>query len=216
MWSTWQARWETALTACERLGGTAHPLEIAPPAHEEEVIAVERALGYPLPVSFRTILISFSKRVSFAWFLPSPFALPDPLRGIFCGQCHWDIAQLLAFEQDRKGWISQVFPNRNEPYDQVWHQKLAFMAIPNGDYLTIDLQSGNDGPVVYASHDDGEGHGYAFGTNFIDFIDRWSLLGCPGGEDWQILPFVEPPSSYIDPHSKNAVTWKEIFNLKVI
>jgi len=215
MWSTWQTRWEAALTACERLGGAARPLEIAPPATEDEVIAIERALGYPLPASFRTILTAFSKRVSFAWFLPRPFPLPHPLRGIFCGQCQWDIARLLALEEERQGWITQVFPNRDDPYDRVWHQKLAFMPIQNGDYLTIDLQAGDDGPVVYASHDDGEGHGYAFGANFIDFIDRWTQLGCPGGEDWQILPFVESAISYINPHSTNAANWKGIIDLRI-
>jgi hypothetical protein len=216
MWSTWKTRWEAALAACERLGGDIHPLEIAPVATEQEVVVIEHALGYQLPISFRTILTMFSKRVSFAWCLPHDFALPYSLRNNFSGQCYWDIARLLDLEAERQGWITQVFPNHDDPYDRVWHQKVAFMALGNGDYLTIDLQAGNDGPVVYVSHDDGEGHGYAFGANFIDFVERWSQLGCPGGEDWQILPFVESPTSYIDPTSKNAVTWKEILNLQTI
>lgn len=213
IWNNWQYRWESALAACQRLGGDARSLEIAPPASERDVLAVEQALGYRLPLSFRTVLTSFAQRLSFAWFLPRQFQLPPSLRGIFSGQCHWDLAQLLACEHDRRGWVRQVFPKADDPYDRVWHHKLAFMHIPNGDYLTIDLLAGTDGPVVYASHDDGEGHGYALGANFIDFIDRWTQLGCPGGEDWQLLPFIESPTSFINPTSENARSWQSIFGL---
>lgn len=213
VWNNWQPRWEAALIACQRHGGDARSLEIAPPATESDVLVVEQELGYQLPLSFRTVLTSFAQRVSFAWFLPDRFKLPPPLRGIFAGQCHWDLSQLLVFEHDRRNWVTQVFPNPDDPYDRVWHHKLAFMHIPNGDYLTIDLLNGVDGPVIYASHDDGEGHGYTLGANFIDFIDRWTQLGCPGGEDWQILPFVENSTSFINHQSENARAWQGIFGI---
>ena len=212
-WNTWQSRWEHALAACQRLGGDVHPLEIGPPATEPEVLAVERELGYRLPTSFRSVLTSFARRVSFAWFLPSHLQLPTAFHDIFSGQCAWDLEQLLVYEYDRRGWVNQVFPNPDDPYDRVWHHTFAFMPVPNGDYLTIDLQAGEDGPVVYASHDDGGGHGYKLGANFIDCIDRWTQLGCPGGEDWQILPFLESPTSYINPTSENGREWQAFFGI---
>lgn len=40
----------------------------------------------------------------------------------------------------------------------------------NGDYLAFDLNHSNDAPIVYLSHDDGDGHGYKIANNFIEFI----------------------------------------------
>ncbi len=69
------------------------------------------------------------------------------------------------------------------PYNVVWHGKLAFHDVPSGDQLAFDLNEPSN-PVVYLSHDDGEGHGYRLGNDFIDFVERWSMVGCTGPEDW--------------------------------
>ena len=33
-------------------------------------------------------------------------------------------------------------------------------------------------------------HGQILGENFIDFMNKWTQLGCVGTEDWQFEPFL--------------------------
>src|SRR5262249_9542796 len=133
-------------------------------------------------------------------------------RGIFGGECSWSLTRLAEIEQGRKGWIECCFPNIEDEYDRVWHNKLAFLEVGNGDMLALDLSLPSV-PVVYMSHDDGEGHGYRLGADFTDFITRWTLLGCPGAEDWQMLPFISSPTSLLAPDCENARLWRSIFGL---
>lgn len=89
------------------------------------------------------------------------------------------------------------------------------MEVGNGDFIAFDLKEyPQKAPIVYLSHDDGEGHGYVLGEDFIDFMDRWTNIGCPGLEDRQILPFVDSPTSGINPDGKNAMEWKKLIGLK--
>ncbi|MGV3719452.1 MAG: SMI1/KNR4 family protein [Actinomycetota bacterium] len=146
------------------------------------------------------------------WFLPDETRFPAPFQEIFCGECYWDLHQLVALEESRRSWISSVFPDPENEYDRVWHQKLAFMEVGNGDLLALDL--GQEGaPVVYLSHDGGESHGYLLGRDFADFIDRWSLLGCPGAEDWQMAPFLSGPTSYLEVQGERAAQWRSVFGM---
>ena len=172
-----------ALRACDTIGGEARRLNIAPPASNEEVIRVENVLGLTLPLSFRRVLTDFSASIDLSWFLPQEIELPIEFRGIFRGQCSWDLSRLIDIDKGRKGWVENCFSNENDDYDRVWHNKLAFLEVGNGDCLAFDLDYSPDSPIVYLSHDVGEGHGYRLGDNFVDFIDKWSLLGCPGAED---------------------------------
>jgi hypothetical protein len=69
--------------------------------------------------------------------------------------------------------------------------------------------------VTYLSHDGDEFHGRHLGQDFIDFVDRWSLLGCPGNESWQLEPFVAVPGGGIDPTCANAREWRRWFGLRL-
>jgi hypothetical protein len=204
--------WEAALMSCRALGGRViTPLEIGPPANAQEIKDAEHWCKQTLPQAFNDVCQNFSKRVEFFWQLPDEPHPPEPLRGIFAGQCGWDLSYLP--EDIREDWIDSCFPNPNNPYDRVWHNKLAFFAVANGDCLAIDLSEAQRAPVVYLSHDGGEGHGYELGSDFSDFLQRWTKLGCPGPEDWQWLPFTNSRTSLIDPECENARIWREWFGL---
>jgi hypothetical protein len=51
--------------------------------------------------------------------------------------------------------------------------------------LGIVLATPGREPVVFLSHDGGEGHGDWLGRDFEDYVDRLGRLGCIGAEDWQ-------------------------------
>ena len=213
-WNQWKQWWQSALIACENCKGDIRPLKIKPPVKDKDIEKVEKKLGIKIPDSFGRILLEFSSGINFSWFLPDDFNLPQEFDEIFSGGCSWDIVDLIDLEKNRQGWIKECFPDPNDDYDNVWHDKLAFLHVPNGDMIGIDLNK-SDGPVVYMSHEDSEGHGNILGRNFIDFIDRWSRLGCPGPEDWQMMPFIADQKSCLDPNSNNAKRWRNIFGLRI-
>jgi SMI1/KNR4 family protein SUKH-1 len=213
-WEAWPSRWKAALQACERLGGETSELIIERPTSTAAVEAVEADLGIAIPGSFRTVLLEFSRKVDVRWLLPDQPKLP--FRGMFSGECYWDITQLADLERVRQGWVEHVFSNSDDPYDRVWHNKLTVLAVPNGDCVALDMASPSEPPVVYLSHDGGEGHGYVLGKSFIEFIDNWSLLGCPGSEDWQMMPFLPDSTSGLDPNCENARVWRKWFGLEGI
>ncbi|WNR42930.1 SMI1/KNR4 family protein [Paenibacillus roseipurpureus] len=195
------------------IGGDVQEILIEEPATEIQVSEVERTLGVPLPTSFRKTLLEFSSNFSFRWFLPDDFKLPEKFRGIFCGTPHWGIKLIQEFDDDRKGWIENVFPNSEDEYDVVWHNKLAFLAVGNGDYIAFELNGSEDPPVVYLSHDDGEGHGYKIGDNFLDFLEKWSKIAFVGAEDWQWLPFTTNKNSGIISDGHAAIEFRSIMKL---
>lgn len=207
----WTWRWHAALKAAQRLGCHNLELTIAPPASEERIASVEAKLGFGIPPDFRSVLLEYSAAVSFRWHLPDSFEPPPLFRATYAGDCHWDLARLVALEEQRQKWVNICFPDQNDPYDVVWHRKFAFQNIGNDDLIAIDLDPDSAGRVVYLSHDDGVGHGVAFAPSFSEFIDRWTQLGCPGGEDSQIDPFLGAEG--IDPHSETANAWRRLFGL---
>jgi hypothetical protein len=180
-----------------------------------EILAVEARMELHLPEAFRVVLEQLSAAVSLRWQLPIDRRPPEPLRGIFSGGCEWSLADLPLLEFQRRHWVEQVFPDPENPYDRVWHEKLAFQAAPNGDLIALDLHVATFGRVVYLSHDDGGGHGYTLGQDFTEFIDKWTQLGCPGPEDWQMLPFVESATSGIDAYGANARLWRDWFGMQL-
>jgi hypothetical protein len=205
---------ERYLEAVEHLGGEVERLHLGPPASEEAVTAVERELGVSLPVAFRRVLTEFASTVRFHWHAGEP-NFPAPFDDIFSGELSIGLHEMVALEHSRRDWIEACFPDPTSPYDKVWHDKLAFMSVVNGDMLAMDLNPEARGRIVYLSHDGGDGHGYVMAEDMIDLIRRWAPLGCPGAEDWQWLPFAGPSGAPIDPSGPNALRWRELMLGKV-
>jgi hypothetical protein len=184
-----------------------------PPAAESELQALEAELGHPLPASFRGVLSFVSGHVEFRWFAPAGNKYPKPLHQNFSGELRWSMDLIRQFNRDKSQWIETVFKNPQDKYDRVWHNKLAFHEVGNGDYLALDLDTPTCGQVVYLSHDDGEGHGYVMADSFAELLDLWVPLACTGAEDWQWLPFTNNKSTRIDPTCENADHWRRLLRV---
>ena len=205
------------LEKIEDLGGETDPLTIEKPATEEEIKAVEAQLGYTLPSHFREVLLENTAHLDFYWDIndimdEGDISLPDKLVEIFRGQLLFGLDLLLDYEDDRKGWVKEVYPDYNNEYDRVWHNKMSFHQVGNGDYIAIELEPENYGKVVYLSHDGSENHGLYIADNFKEFLMNYAAVGCTGGEDWQWEPFYSK-SKGIDPTSKNAETWYKVLEI---
>ena len=206
--------WKHFADAITKIGGEVQALSIEEPATEDEVAILESKLGFDLPQSLKEVLLCFSKKVEFRWFMPDSYELQGELSQIFSGERHWSLDWLVQFNEDKNDVRDGLFPNKEDLYDVVWHNKLAFQDVGNGDYLAIDLSRPGQEPVVYLSHDGGDGHGVKMAKNFKEFVFLSSRLGCVGAEDWQWLPFVEEGVPFINANSDNAYKFREALGVK--
>ena len=210
-------RLDLFLEKIEDLGGEVEPLMIEKPATEEEVKAVEAKLGYTLPAHFREVLLENTAHLEFWWDIDDiideeDISLPDKLAEIFRGKLLFGLDLLLDYEEDRQDWEGDAYPNSDKEYDRVWHNKMSFFQVGNGDYIAIELEPENYGKVVYLSHDGSENHGLYIADNFKEFLMNYATVGCTGGEDWQWEPFYTKGKG-IDPTSKNAKTWYKVLGI---
>ena len=205
------------LEKIEDLGGEVEPLTIEKPATEDEIKAVEAKLGYTLPPHFREVLLENTTHLEFGWDIDDiideeDISLPDKLAEIFRGKLLFGLDLLLDYEEDRQDWEGEVYPNSDKEYDRVWHNKMSFQQVGNGDYIAIELEPENYGKVVYLSHDGSENHGLYIADNFKEFLMNYAAVGCTGGEDWQWEPFYTAGKG-IDPSSENALAWYKLLNI---
>ena len=205
------------LEKIEALGGEVEPLTIEKPTTEEEIKAVEEQLGYTLPTHFREVLLENTAHLEFWWDIDDiideeDISLPDKLAEIFRGKLLFGLDLLLDYEEDRQDWEGDTYPNSDKEYDRVWHNKMSFFQVGNGDYIAIELEPENYGKVVYLSHDGSENHGLYIADNFKEFLMNYAAVGCTGGEDWQWEPFYSKGKG-IDPSSKNAKTWYKVLGI---
>ena len=221
----WSTRWSALREACVRhvasgrwLAGRGEPprFVVKPPADEKRILEIERCLGTRVPASLRSVLLEYSSAVDIQWQFPERTERPAAFREIFAGECRWDLETLPEIQKTLKGWVDGCFRDASNAYDAIWHNKFAFHEVGNGDMLAIEQGLPGRQPVVYLSHDDGQGHGYWLGADFEDFVDRHSKIGCVGAEDWQWLPFVDGPKSFLQPDGDSARSWREWFGLSVL
>ena len=205
------------LEKIEDLGGEVEPLTIEKPTTEEEIKAVEEQLGYTLPPHFREVLLENTAHLEFWWDIDDiideeDISLPDKLAEIFRGKLLFGLDLLLDYEEDRQDWEGEVYPNSDKEYDRVWHNKMSFFQVGNGDYIAIELEPENYGKVVYVSHDGSENHGLYIADNFKEFLMNYAAVGCTGGEDWQWEPFYTKGKG-IDPTCENAQAWHKVLGI---
>ena len=186
-------------------------------ATQDELWEVENKLGQPIPPSLRKTFMGFSNSIELIACMPEDFVnqLPRTLRGIGFADIKISISELVTAERSRKGWVEGCFNNVSDPYDKVWHNKLGFITVDNGDVIAFDLcDPKEDKQVIYLSHDDGDAHGYVLGKNFGDFFTKYLLIGACGREWWGVLPFINDATSGIDPYCDNAKMYREIIGLQ--
>ena len=184
------------------------------PATERVLKETEKKLEYTIPPCMRELFIFFSRKIVFSAWLPEELELPHALRDIFSASFEISVDELINAERSRKSWVNECFSNPLDSYDKVWHNKLGFMTVANGDVIAFDLDDDRDDKrVIYLSHDDGRGHGYVLGDNFDDFFCNLLLVGGCGNEDWQMMPFIENATSGINPNCENAKIFRELIGL---
>lgn len=193
IWNGWKRDWKWVIAAMERKAEQAtdeleifvSDLEIAPPVPLERVRAWERAQSLVLPSEFVDVLTQFSASVTLHWQVDDDEDLEPPayyLLGSSGGDWGylWDFDSLARYNENLRGWLPTRATEEEEAAGLVWQNKVAFNYLPTGDLWAFDVSQGVDNcPVVFLGHEHGSDHGMRLGLNFVDFMTRWSNLGCP-------------------------------------
>lgn len=197
----------------DELGGDTSEIVYKEVATQKEILDIEKELGYKLPDDFRWVFLNISSHIEFFWSLyredKKLLTLPNELAEIFSGSLHFGIDRIPICEQSRQDWIDICYSDPNDPYNKVFHNKLAFQEVENGDLFAIDLEEETYGKVVYLSHDGSDSHGYVMANSFREFLEEYTKIGCVGGEDWQWETFTNNHTTPIDSNTENAKKWLE-------
>jgi len=209
-WNVWKERLDEFAEHIWEIGGEIEGVLVMNPATLQKVEEIEKKLGVKLPLSFRETLLQFSSKIQFSWSLREDVELivecPHEYRE-FSSDFGWDLDDLFSINRLKNKWIKEYHTNTDDHFSEIWHNKLVFLNVGKGDFLAFDLKEGPDCPVVYLSRNNTQGHGYLLGKNFIDFMDRWTAIGCPGPALSQIKPFVTSPTDGLDPNGTFAKKW---------
>lgn len=216
-YTDWVYCWSTVLVTClNKKGIIEHPLFIEAPAIEKNLVTIERKLRRPLPSSLRDTFLNFSECFGFRWKLSSGVRLTDDvqLNQTWGGFFKINLKSLPTLADDLRVLINEreKFGDEDLAYLlEIDRNALPFYAIGNGDMLAIDLRE-EDGNVIYLALDSGpEFHGMSLGCNFVDFMSKWSQLGCVGPEEWILEHFLTKSGFNLD--SKVSGAWRRWIGL---
>ena len=211
IWNDWLARIEWILAIAKKRNWDYSELTIREPISKKAFEILEKELNLEYPADFKEILTNYSAGLLMDWQIEGE-ETEDEFEEIFCGGGHgylWNFATLRDHYKNVHNWKEICFPNPEDDYDKVWYNKIPFLDVPNGDVIAFGEKTEKGNQVVYLSHDGSEFHGQILGENFIDFINKWTQIGCVGTEDWQFEPFYNYDNKKLLDDLSVLKKWKE-------
>lgn len=214
IWQTWIKNINWILEISKKRSWDIENLEIKEPVRPEQIEKLEKELEIEYPVDFKKILTEYSSGLKLNWQIVGEEPEGE-FSEIFCGAGDgylFDFKELGYCFDSYKGWIEDCFSNPDDEYDKIWHNKIPFINVPNGDIIAFGEKEGDNFPVIYLSHEDGALHGCRLGIDFTDFLSRWTNLGCIGTEDWQFEPFYDFENKILNLTGEVIDRWKKWLN----
>ncbi len=177
---------------------------------KQQMSVLSRNMQMELPTEFRTVLSRYCGKLDFMWtcFDVDQSQLPGALNGMDIGgnMPIWDAGNLVEYSQaarnhDNSPWLA---------FRESLRDRLPFMADGSGNIFAFDMRAGKENcPIVFLSHDnDSDVHDKELAANFVDFIVRWSFLGCPGDTYYSMRPFLNKRFGRLDCNGRTATRWR--------
>jgi hypothetical protein len=212
IWEKWNHDWNWIQNiAQKRNWHIIDQLSIQPPIEKNEIYKIAQSLEIKLPDDFIEIVTKYSSGVNFFFQIEGqkPEGQFKQLSSVGYEQI-WSIKDLWYLKESYDNWVKVCFKDPNDDYNKIWHNKTPIISVATGDLIAFDTSvTGNEYPVVFLSHDGSDFHGKRLGYNFIDFITRWSNIGCFGPEDWQFEPFYDPLENILLLEGEKVSSWKK-------
>ncbi|PEJ56150.1 hypothetical protein CN692_18860 [Bacillus sp. AFS002410] len=197
-------KWEYIINKIDCNNGEVDPLIKGEKATIEEVNQKESELGYKLPSSYKSIVLNFSKSLTFYYSFSDETQIPKEFSEIFSGEINWDITSLQNIDS-----LADELVEDGEEYGKNLRGKLEFSQAGNGDIYAFDMLSeGEEKPVIYWDHE--EDTVTYIADSFIDYLEKISELNCVGSEKWQIEYFLNTRG--LEVSSLKAQRWKQWFD----
>lgn len=212
IWNEWINNFEWIINIAKRRHWDYEPLNVQPTVPAVDITVLEAELGLEYPSDFKEVLIRYSGAVHLSWHMgeDNPGGI---YREIFCGGGRgylWDFDRLKDNYDYYLGWMDAILSEGElDKYDKIWQNKIPFINVLNGDMIAFGEATEQGHPVIYLSHENDELHGCPLGHNFVDFISRWSNIGCVGTEDWQFEPFYDFKKRELKTEGREVERWKE-------
>lgn len=215
LWERWIDNWKWINDVAEKRNwNIIDRLEIGPPIGQIELGQIEKEIGTKLPPSYVDVVTNYSRAVTFYIDIEGeePEGEFNPLFSIGY-EGLWSVEDLPVMKISYDNWVKECFPDADNDYDRVWHNKIPFISVATGDLIAFDVSVNTDEfPVVFLSHDGSEFHGKRLGYNFTDFMTRWSNIGCFGPEDWQLEVFHDTNENVLLLDGDKVERWKAWLN----
>ena len=211
-WNKWEGNWEWILDiAKKRNWDIIQDLAIRPAVRKRDVDKAISELKIKLPSDFIDVITNYSSGVNF--FIQIEGAKPQgEYSQIFSAGYEeiWSFEDLGNLKEHYDSWVESCFEDPTNDYNKVWHNKTPIIRVATGDLIAFDTSvTTTELPVVFLSHDGSDFHGKRLGYNFIDFISRWSNIGCFGPEDWQFGPFYNDKQNILELDGDRVDNWKK-------
>lgn len=206
LWNKWQSDWSWILSIAESRNWDYNELVIKEPISLEEIKTLEGNLCIELPSDFKHVLCEYSSGIDFHWHMDGNEI--ESFEAVFCGGSDgilWDFFQL---ERMYKNYLDNCFLDSNDECDKIWHNKIPFLEVGNGDIIAFDAMEAGY-PVIFLSHDDSDFHGSHLADNFVEFITNWSNIGNVGTEDWILEIFYDSDNKKMMNESSIINEWKQ-------
>ncbi|MNO27283.1 SMI1 / KNR4 family protein [compost metagenome] len=185
--NAWKRQWQELIQALEQKGADTQ-FSAGPPAAESGLHEMESRLGIRLPQELRSLLKEGAGNVYVYWSLPDTAVLPFEVSG----ELGWDVDQL------------DFFASTGEEDAGEQQRYLSFHPAGNGDELLLDLHSASGTAVVHWAHETAEY--LLLAPSVTEFIDKITVLGCVGAEEWQYPEFCSEAG--LDPEKPGSRQWR--------
>lgn len=210
-WNNWINRVNWILNIASQRNWDYSDLTVKDPVSDIAFENLEKELNIQYPDDFKEILTRYSAGVFMRWQIDGEDTEGD-FGQILCGAREgylWDFETLKDQYISYQDWIQECFSDPENKYDKVWHHKIPFIDVGNGDFIAFGDKTDKGNQVVYLSHDGDDFHGKKLGDNFIDFIERWTQTGCAGTESWQFEPFYNDETQQFLANKSKLDEWRK-------
>lgn len=159
------------------------------PATNEEIDRAEKDLALKFPKSLRESLLAIRGQLS--WdrgdegednpekiLKELPEELYDEYWSLTGGFMKWNVESVIEAELSRQSYFDDVIDPPKNARDRAWQNKLGIMSAQDGDYLALDLEAGDDPPVVILMRDGNEPHGDVVAPTLGEFFREWFAFAC--------------------------------------
>ena len=218
LWNELVANWQWMEGIASKRAWPLTTLSIAPPASPADLLALQAAMGKPLPPQLRALLAR-SSRVRFGWHVPAAQHALEKLElptSSFNYDAAWDMAHLRSRAipgfRSWAGSLSREDRASLAGMDATWDTQFPLYSLINGDMVTIDVAH-EDGPqpVRYFSHELDMLHGMAIAPDLFTFMLEMSRLGMAGTEWASWMPFgaADGQTYYLRADSVGGKRWRD-------